>query len=172
MLGFVVHFRYFAFIRHADGNHCLDVMSDRNVRRQVYYSDFIAALRSLVLSKRLFALVVCELVEEDLLRTDGTSQTDTDSRIFSEINLFYLLHEHVKPETGLKLRIMEDLFGITDVPDEVLPRLAFFQSVYEIEEERMIVGFGPTWESEQSGFSSSFDQRQLFNLIRDYYVNL
>ena len=53
LLDFVVHFRYFAFNRHADGNHCLDVMSDRNVRQQVYYSDFMVALRSLVLSKRL-----------------------------------------------------------------------------------------------------------------------
>ena len=51
LLGFIIHFRYFAYSRHADGNHCLDVMSDRNVRQQVYYSDFTAALRSLVLSK-------------------------------------------------------------------------------------------------------------------------
>ena len=110
-------------------------------------------------------------MEEDLLRRDGNSWADTDSRIFAEINLFCLLHEHVKTETALKLRIMEDLFGITEVPDEVLPRLAFFQSAYRIEEKRMIVGFGPAWEHEQNVFSPSFDQRRLFHLIRDYYVS-
>ena len=85
--------------------------------------------------------------------------------------MFYLLQEHVKSETELKLKIMEEIFGITDVPDEVLPSLAFFQSVYQPEEKKMIVGFGPPWENEQNVFSPSFGQSQLFGLIRSYYVN-
>lgn len=171
LLGFIIHFRYFAFNRHADGNHCLDVMSDRNVRQQVYYSDFTVALRSLVLSERLVALAICDLVEKDLLRRANVPWADTNSRIFAEINLFCLLREHMKSETELKLKIMEELFGITEVPDEVLPSLAFFQSVYAQEEKKMIVGFGPPWENEQNVFSPSFDQSQLFNLIRNYHVN-
>lgn len=172
LLGFIIHFRYFSFNRHADGNHCLDVMSDRNERRQVYYLDFTAALRSLVLSKRLVALAICDMVEEDLLRRPNIPWADTNARIFANINLFCLLHEHVKSETELKLRIMEDIFGISDVPHEVLPSLAFFQSVYEQDAKKMIVGFGPAWRREQNVFSPSFDQSQLFNLIRSYYVNL
>ena len=172
MLGFVIHFRYFAFNRYADGNHCLDVMSDRNVRQQVYYSDFTAALRSLVLSDRLVVLSICDLVERDLLRRANDPCADTNTRIFAEINLFWLLQDQVKSETELKLKIMEEIFGITDVPNEVLPSLAFFQSVYEQEEKKMIVGFGPPWENEQNVFSPSFEQRQLFDLIRNYYVNL
>ena len=170
MLGFIIHFRYFSLNRHADGNHCLDVMSDRGVRRQVYYSDFTAALRSLVLSERLVALSICDLVEKDLLRRANDPWADTNTRIFADINLFYLLQEHVKSETELKLKIMEEIFGITDVPDEVLPSLAFFQSVYQPEEKKMIVGFGPPWENEQNVFSPSFDQSQLFGLIRSYYI--
>lgn len=172
LLGFVIHFRYFAFYRHADGNHCLDVMSDYKVRQQVYYSDFTAALRSLVLSERLVALVICDLVEEDLLGKENTPLADANSRIFAEINLFYLLHEHMKGETELKLMIMEEIFGIIDIPDELLPSLAFFQSMYEQEKKKMKIGFGPPWENEQNVFSPWFDQCQLFNLIRNYYVNL
>ena len=171
LLEIIIHFRYFAFNRYADGNHCLSVMSDRNVMQEVYYSDFTAALRSLVLSDRLVALAICDLVERDLLQRDNIPWEDTDSRIFADISLFSLLHEHVKSETALKLRIMEEIFGITDVSDEVLPSLVFFQSAYYQDAKKVIVGFGPAWENEQNVFSPSFDQSQLFNLIRDYYVN-
>ena len=82
MLGFIIHFRYFSFNRHADGNHCLDVMSDRGVRQQVYYSDFTAALRSLVLSERLVALSICDLVEKDLLRMANDPQDRHESPTF------------------------------------------------------------------------------------------
>lgn len=171
LLEAIIHFRYFAFTRYADGNHGLSVMSDRNVMHEVYYSDFTAALQSLVLSERLVALAICDLVERDLGQRDNIPWDDTESRLFAGINLFSLLHEHVKGEPALKLGIMEKIFGITDVPDAVLPRLAFFQSVYYQDAKKMTLGFGPAWENEQSVFSPPFDQSQLFKLIRDYYVN-
>ena len=152
LLEFIIHFRYFAFNRHADGNHCLDVMSDRKVRRQVYYSDFTEALRSLVLSKRLVALAICDFVQHDLLRMAKENWSSPDGGIFSSINLFSLLHEHVKSEIVLKFRIMEEIFGIGDVPDEVLPELAFFQSRTG-PGEKIVIGFGPPWEKEQDVFS-------------------
>ena len=170
LLGFVIHFRYFAFNRHADGNHCLDVMSDRNVRHQVYYSDFIAALRSLVLSKRLASLAICDLVERDLLNRERIPWENTEARVFADINLFCLLHELVKSETELKLKIMGEIFDIADVPDEVVPELVFFQSVYRQDEKKLIVGFSPPWENEQNVFSPSFDQSLLFDLIRKFYT--
>jgi len=171
LLEVIIHFRYFAFTRYADGNHGLSVMSDRNVMHEVYYSDFTAALRSLVLSERLVALAICDLVERDLVQRDNIPWDDTDARVFANINLYSLLQEHVIGETALKRGIMEKIFGNTDVPNEVLPHLAFFQSEYYQDAQKMILGFGPAWENEQNVFLSPFDQSQLFKLIRDYYVD-
>ena len=169
LLGFIIHFRYFALNRHADGNHSLEVMSDRNVMQRVYYVDFTTALRSLVLSKRLLALAICDLVEQDLLLRDSIPWADTNARLFADINLFSLLHEHVQSETELKLTIMGEIFGISTVPDEVLPKLVFFQSVYRQDEKKMTIGFRPCWEKEQDVFSPLFDQGLLFALIRTFY---
>ena len=169
LLGLIIHFRYFAYSRHADGNHCLDVMSDYNVRQQVYYSDFTAALRSLVLSKRLVALAICDMVEQDLLQMAKESWAQTDAWVFPSINFFSLLHEHVKNETELKLRIMDEIFGIANVPDEMLPELAFFQSRLG-PGEKIVIGFGPPWEKEQDVFSPLLDQSLLFDLIRKHYA--
>ena len=170
LLGFIIHFRYFAYIKHADGNHCLDVMSDRDIRQQVYYSDFTEALRSLVLSKRLVVLSICDVVQQDLLRMAKDNWAHTDAWLFPSINLFSLLHEQVKSETELKLRIMDEIFGIANVPDEVLAGLAFFQSRLG-PDDKMVIGFGPPWEKEQDVFSPLFDQGLLFNLIRNFYAS-
>ena len=169
LLEFIIHFRYFAFNRHADGNHCLDEMSDRNVRLQVYYYDFTTALRSLVLSNRLVALAICDLVERDLLQMADESWTNTDACAFPSINLFSRLNEHVKSETELKLRIMEEIFGVAHVPHEVSTDLHFFQS--RLGPGRVIViGFTPAWEIEQDVFSKPFDLGLLIDMIRRYYV--
>ncbi len=55
--GYIIHIRYFSFSIYADGNPCLDVMSDRHDRTLVYFSDFIQALRSLVLPSRAWRLL-------------------------------------------------------------------------------------------------------------------
>ena len=170
LLEFIIHFRHFSFNRHVDGNHCLDVISDRNVRQQVYYSDFTEALRSLVLSRRLVGLAFCDLAERDLLRMAKENWSPADGMIFPSLNLFSLLHEHVKSETELKLRIMDEVFGIADVPHEVLPELAFFQSQVG-PSAKIVIGFGPRWESEQNVFSPPVDRSLLFNLIRSYYAS-
>ena len=170
LLEFIIHFRHFSFNKHADGNHCLDVTSDRSVRQQVYYSDFTEALRSLVLSRRLVGLALCDLAERDLLRMAKENWSPADGMIFPSLNLFSLLHEHVKSETELKLRIMDEVFGIADVPHEVLPELAFFQSQLG-PGEKIVIGFGPPWESEQGVFSPPADRSLLFNLIRSYYAS-
>lgn len=169
LLGSIIHFRYFAFNRHADGKHCLDVKSDRNARQQVYYSDFTAALRSLVLSKRLVALAICDMVEQDLLRMANGARMHTDAWIFPTINLLWLLREHVKSEPILKLRIMDEIFGIANVPEKVLPELTFFPSRLG-PGKGSVIGFGPPWEIEQSVFSPLFDKALLFDLIRSFYT--
>ena len=168
LLGTIIHFHYFAFTPHADGNHCLDVQSDQNKRYNVYYSDFIMALRSLVISKRLVALTVCDFVERDFARMDNLSE-GPDELIFSHINFFWLLHELFKDETELKIKIMERIFGIAHVPAEALTNLSFFQSRLG-PGEKMVIGFGPGWENDQDVFSPPFDRPLLFNMIRRFYA--
>ena len=112
-------------------------------------------------------MILCSTTCCGWLRRIGSSP---DGGIFSSINLFSLLHEHVKSEIVLKFRIMEEIFGIGDVPDEVLPELAFFQSRTG-PGEKIVIGFGPPWEKEQDVFSPLVDQSMLFNLIRSYYVS-
>ena len=75
----------------------------------------------------------------------------------------------MKSEPDLKLRIMDEIFGIDNVPDEILPELAFFQSRFG-PGEKIVIGFGPPWENEQDVFSPLFDQGVLFNLIRKFYA--
>ncbi|MCY3859044.1 MAG: hypothetical protein OXG25_09055 [Gammaproteobacteria bacterium] len=171
LLGVIIHFRYFSFDRFANGNNCLAVMSDRNVIQQVYYSDFTSALRTLVLPRRLVALAICDMVEQDLLGMAKESWRHTDAWLFPSINFFSLLYEHVKSETELKLRIMDEIFSIAKVPDEVLPELAFFPSRFG-PGDNIVIGFGPTWENEQDTFSPLFDQGLLFDLIRKFYWHL
>jgi len=168
LLGAIIHFRHFSFNRHADGNHCLDVTSDRNARKHVYYSDFTAALRSLVLSKELLALAICDMVEQDFWLITREDWTSTDAWVFPSLTFFTLLYEHVKSEPELKLRVMNEIFGITNVPLEVLPELNFFPSQHG-PGEKIVIGFTPRWEDGQNAFSPLFDHSLLFELIRSYY---
>ncbi len=48
----------------------LDVMSDRKIRYWIFCADFIAAVRSLVLTDELVAAAVCDLADRELLRQD------------------------------------------------------------------------------------------------------
>ena len=115
-------------------------------------------------------MAFCDLAERDLLRMAKENWSPADGMIFPSLNLFSLLHEHVKSETELKLRIMDEVFGIADVPHEVLPELAFFQSQVG-PSAKIVIGFGPRWESEQNVFSPPVDRSLLFNLIRSYYAS-
>ena len=63
LLGVIIHHRYFSFGFQADGNHFLDVMSDRKIRYWIFCADFIAAVRSLVLTDGLVAAAVCDLAD-------------------------------------------------------------------------------------------------------------
>ena len=129
LLGFIIHYRYFALNRNAKGGFVLDVVSDRNTRLHVCYSDFIKALRSLVLSKRLAMLALCDLSEEHLRRAAGgeySSNEDQDAWIFYLINSHLLLRTYMKDEIELKLIIMDEIFNIQEIPSETLSELFFF----------------------------------------------
>ena len=90
LLGVIIHFRYFSFALHADGNHCLDVMSDRHVLWSVYYADFVSAVRSLVLPTWLTAAAVCDLVDREWKKI-ASRPYHYEAMIFSGVNLFWVL---------------------------------------------------------------------------------
>ena len=90
---------------------------------------------------------------------------DGNAGLFASINLFWLLFEHVKGDIELKIGIMNDLFGIAHIPDEVLPELAFFQSAYRPDDKKIRVGFTPSWTIEQKIFSAFLDHGLMFDLI-------
>ena len=164
LLGVIIHHRYFSFGFQADGNHFLDVMSDRKIRYWIFYADFIAAVRSLVLTDELVAAAVCDLADRELLRQDPNGWRYEES-IFSSVNLFWLLQEYVKDRFQLKAKIMDRIFGISEVPDDVLRNLGFFINV-EGPSRLLKMGFTPSWEDRQNVFSPSFDRDLLFNMIR------
>ena len=167
-LGSIIHFRYFAYIPHADGNHCLDVKSDETPMTSVYYSEFIQTLRSVALPHRFAALALCDLVQRDLDRRDrGLSRPD-DDWIFPGITLFSLLYDHIRPDIDLKKQILQQIFGIQDVPENTLAGIFFAQSRSGPGNE-MVISFGPPWEAGQERLSPPFNRSLLFGLVRDFF---
>ena len=164
LLGFIVHFRYFSFGVHADGNHCLDVMSDQHVRTQVFYSDFLAALKSLVLSDKLAAAAICELTEQ-ANRQMLKENYRYEEGIFSSVNFHWVLWEFVGEQLELKRRIFAEIFGIDCVPTDALVSSRFFVSRIG-PSEKMVIGFTPAWQDGQAVFSPSFKRELLFDIIK------
>ena len=164
LLGYIIHVRYFSFSIHADGNHCLDVMSDRHDRTLVYFSDFIQALRSLVLPPKSVAVAICELTEQatqkSLLRDSGYELT-----IFSSVNLGWVLWHFVQDHPELKRRILSGIFQLDQVPDHALNKLFFFVSRTG-PADQMVIGFAPPWENEQNVFSPPFNRESLYEIIK------
>ncbi|MDE2780603.1 MAG: hypothetical protein OXI91_13145 [Chloroflexota bacterium] len=167
-LGAIIHFRYFAYIPHADGNHCLDVKSDETPMTSVYYSEFIRTLRSVALPHRFAALALCDLVERDLGRRDRGLWRPEDDWIFPGITLFSLLYDHIRNDVDLKKQILQQIFGIQDVPENALSGLFFAESRSGPGKE-MVISFGPPWEAGQDRLSPPFNRSLLFGLIRDFY---
>ena len=95
LLGVIIHHRYFSFGFAAGGNHFLDVMSDRKVRYWILYTDFIAAIRSLLLTDELIAAAVCDLADRDLFVSDP-NEWRYEEGIFSGVNLFWVLREYLE----------------------------------------------------------------------------
>ena len=163
----MVHQRYISFSFEPSGNHLLDVVSDKSDRTFVYYSDFIKAVESLLLSEKLTAIAVCDL---SLRFAHQQSQKNADERrhedhIFPSINVWWLLQDYVNGKLELKAKIMATFFGIVEVPNDILPSLWFFVSV-DGPGTSWKIGFTPSWMEGQDQFSPWFEREFLFNLIR------
>ena len=167
LLGIIIHQRYFSFHFEPSGNHLLDVVSDKSNRIYVYYADFINAIESLLLSEKLTAKAVCDL---SLSFAQQQSQKNPDEwrdedHIFPSINEFWLLQNYLMDKLELKSKIMAGFFGITEVPDEILPSLGFFVSA-DGPGTTWKIGFNPSWIEGQDQYSKWFERELLFNLIR------
>ena len=165
LLGYIIHARYFSFAVHADGNHCLDVMSDRHIRTLVYFSDFVKALRSLVLPHKSAAVAICELTEQ----TTQKMLTEThhyEMGIFSSVNFGWVLSRFVQNHATLKSQIFSEIFHIDQVPDHALENVWFFVSRTG-PGNQMMIGFTPPWEDDQNVLSPSFDRSLLYDMIKN-----
>ena len=144
LLNTIVHFRYFQSPLNADGKKTLEVESDRNTIRRVYFSDFVKALKSLVIEKKLIALAICDFIEHKMAKILSKSPNDlTDMDIFCYMNLDWVLSDFLKDEIKLKLRIMKEVFGIVNVPSETLCDLKFF--INGTTGDKLNIVFSPNW---------------------------
>ena len=160
LLNTIVHFRYFEYARYRDGNNCLQVQSDRNKELcQVFFSDFIEALKSLLIPRTLVALTVCDLVELEL--------SEGKTSFFGIKNVSWLMGDFLKGEVELKLKVMQKFFGISDVPMETL-RNRNFACGYGHKKLKLIYG-----EDHQGAFTESehFDHSVLLDLIRQFCLD-
>ena len=170
LLGAMVHRRYLSVRHHADGNHCLVAQSDRH-SYEVFYSDFIESLKSLLISERLAVLALCDLSERflrDKSQGLGTNKEIGGPEISHQLNLLWLLRDSLRGNHTLKQEIMKTIFGVVNVPPAALSALFFFQSQIG-PGYGMVIGFGPSWEEGQEVMSPPFEPTLLFDLIRDSY---
>ena len=165
LLGYIMYVRYSSFAVHADGNHCLDVMSDRHIRTLVYFSDFVKALRSLVLPHEFAAVVICELTEQ-AIQEQLTETYRYEVGIFSSVNLGWVLSGFVMNHAVLKREILSGIFHLDQVPSHALDKVCFFVSRTG-PGNQMVIGFTPPWEDAQNVFSPPFDRALLYDMIKN-----
>ena len=122
----IVHLRQFTFNPREDCRDWLDVVNDRRNKYQVFYADFISGLRSLILSKRLVVLALCDLAEQEI-----ASGRDADPLSFTAMSLSWLVGDLLEKEEQLKLEILNEMFRIGEALNEVPPGLSLSLETYE-----------------------------------------
>ncbi len=146
-----------------DGQHWLDVTNERGENFQVFYRDFIIGLKSLLLSRRLVVLALCDLAERGPQKGNDTSNFPTLSATFN-----WLVYDHLPEEDQLKLEVLKEIFKIEDVPAKALPELTF-SNVTDGAPTLMTIEFDPPWETGQKVMSPAFPRTCLFNVVREFY---
>ena len=101
-------------------------MSDRHIRTLVYFSDFVRALRSLVLPDKFAAVAICELTEQ-ATQKQLTETSRYEVGIFSSVNFGWVLSGFAKNHAALKCRIFSEIFHIDQVPKHALRNAWFFR---------------------------------------------
>ena len=154
-------------------------MSDRNRLVSIYFSDYLAALESLVPSRKYNALVQCDIAEQAYDVPD-LEWMRNESYLSPSINLFDLMTNTLKQDIALKQQLLSRFFSHTSVPPDTLDELFFFESSLTFENrdpsvakvERMVVGFGPPWKDDLNVFSTPLSPPSLFHLIRSCFSGL
>ncbi len=166
LLHTIVHFRYFEYDHLRDGKDCLQVQSDHNKEIcQVFFSDFVEALKTFLIPRRLVAVTICDLVEQELPEI-GKGWHD-EINLFGIKNFSWLTGDFLKDEIGLKRKVMQKFFGINEVPTEIL-RNRNFGTMYGEKKVRFMYS-----EDRQKPPTESrpFDHVVLFNLIRQFCLD-
>ena len=146
-----------------DGQHWLDVTNERGENFQVFYRDFISGLKSLVFSRRLVVLALCDLAERGPRKGNDPLNFATLPVTFD-----WLVYDQLPEEDQLKLEVLKEIFKIEDVPAKVLPELTFSR-VSEDADTLMTIEFDPPWEPGQKVMSPEFPRTDLFNVVRAFY---
>lgn len=150
-----------AFNFRNDDRHWLDVTNARGENYQLVLEDFISRLESLVLSRRLVVLALCDL-------SRMTTRKNNYALTYSGPSFNWLVDDHLPEENQLKLVILDKIFKIEDVPDNALPKLKF-SNVANDADTLMTIEFGPHWETGQRVMSPAFPMRYLFDVVREFY---
>ena len=159
----IVHLSKFTFNPREDCRHWLDVVNDHRNKYQVFYADFISGLRSLILSKRLVVLALCDLAEQEIARG-----RDADPLSFTAMSLGWIVGDLLEKEEQLKLDILNEIFRIGDAVDEVPPSLSLSLETYE-PDGQMTIRFSLPLEGSQEIVSPLFHDNALFQLVRNFY---
>ena len=146
-----------------DGQHLLDVTTNRDENFQVFYRDFITGLNSLVLSRRLVVLALCDLAARSPRKGNNQSDSPTPPVTFN-----WLVSDHLPEEDQLKLDVLKEIFKIEDVPANALPKLTF-SNVTDDVDTVMTIDFGPHWETGQRVKSPKFPRGDMFEVVREFY---
>lgn len=116
LLGTIVHHRSIGF-----GNTFLQVQSDKKKKLcQVYFSDFVEALKSLLIPKKLLAVAVCDLAEEPEMFDLGGKGWHEQLDFFCTDNLSWLIGDFLTEEVEIKGIVVKKFFGISDISTEML----------------------------------------------------
>ena len=113
-------------------------------------------------------MALCGLAEQELAKVDSNSREDADPLSFSSMSLNWLLHQHLVEVDQLKLDILKQIFGMEQLPAEVLPDLSFSRRTDE-PGNQITIEFDPPWEDGQDVVSPPISQATLFELIRNFY---
>ena len=165
LLDTIVHFRYFEHDRYRDGNNCLQVQSDLNKKLfQVFFSDFVEALKTFLIPRKLVAVTLCDLLEEKW--SDMARGWRGKKDLFGLKNFVWLTGDFLKDEVEIKRKFMQEFFGITDVPTEIL-RNRNFACLFGPEKLNLV------YRDNQKAFteSQSLDPKVLFALIRQFCLD-
>ena len=172
ILGAIIHEQYIAIQigsqQGDEGTIQLDVRSDRG-RWIVKFSEFLEKLQSYILSRDEVAIVVCDMIDNHrrLVEKDKTKMIPP---VIGNYDLEWLLWKYAVREIELKRIIMNKVFNISKISEEILAKLKF--SANNLGNQNFRLYFTPyDWRDENSEYSEVISWRTLSKIFRSHLDN-